>query len=141
MHHVQRLRQVVSILPVLVATLTLACSEGVTPSNGSVHGAPNGVVGGGVAANIQVSPATTSLEEGAGSKLSCNAFDSRDVSVSSTRSWTSSDPSVATVGSDGTVTAIGAGSAVASCTVDGKTATATINVAASPVAFVEVSPG
>jgi uncharacterized protein YjdB len=61
--------------------------------------------------------------------------------VSASRTWTISDPTVATVSSNGAVAAQHAGTAVASCTVDGKTATATITVSPSPVAFLEVTPG
>lgn len=142
MLRVQSLRQIVSSLPIAVVVLTLGCSEGgVSPSNSSsVHGAPSGGVGG-VAANIQISPSSTSLEEGSGARLTCSAFDSREVAVASSRSWTISDPTVATVAQDGTVSALRAGTAVASCTVDGKTAMAAVSVSASPVAFVEVTPG
>ena len=42
--------------------------------------------------------------------------------------WTSSDPSIATVSSNGTVTGISKGTATISCTVSGKTASCTLNV-------------
>jgi len=81
------------------------------------------------------------VEEGAIAPLSCTALDSRGVVVSTSRAWTVTDPAVATVAANGAVAAQHAGTTVASCTVDGKTATATITVTASPVAFLEVTPG
>jgi uncharacterized protein YjdB len=61
--------------------------------------------------------------------------------VSTSHAWTVSDPTVATVAANGAVAAQHPGIAVASCTVDGKTAAATVTVVASPVAFLEVTPG
>ena len=46
--------------------------------------------------------------------------------------WTSSNPAVATVDSQGTVTAVGNGTTVITATVDGKSATKTVNVVVSP---------
>src|SRR5438552_3453219 len=81
------------------------------------------------------------VEEGAVASFTCVALDSRGVVVSTLRSWTISDPTVATVAANGDVAAQHAGTAVASCTADGKTATATITVVGSPVAFLELIPG
>jgi uncharacterized protein YjdB len=131
-------RSVVTLLGFSFA-VALGCGDG-AGSDASVHGAVTGV-GDGRASTIQVSPSTTTVEEGSIAPLSCLALDSRGVVVSTSHSWTISDPTVATVAASGAVAAQHPGTAVASCTVDGKTATATINVIGSPVAFLEVTPG
>jgi hypothetical protein len=105
-----------------------------------VHDAATGV-GDGRASTIQVSPATATVEEGAIASLSCLALDSRDIVVSTSHAWAISDPTVATVAANGAVAAQHPGTAVVSCTVDGKTAAATVTVVASPVAFLKVTPG
>ena len=132
------LRPVVTLLGFSLA-VALGCGDG-AGSDASVHGAVTGV-GDGRASTIQISPSAATLEEGSIAPFSCVALDSRGVVVSTTHSWTTSDPSIATVGANGAVAAQHAGNVVASCTVDGKTATATITVVPSPVAFLEVTPG
>jgi len=119
--------------------VSTGCGDG-AGSAASVHGAVTGV-GDGRASSIQVSPSTATIEEGAIAPLSCLALDARGVVVSTSHAWTISDPTVATVAADGAVAAQHPGTAVASCTVDGKTAAATVTVVASPVAFLEVTPG
>lgn len=52
------------------------------------------------------------------------------------QSWTSSSNSVATVSSDGALTAVGFGSATITASVDGKSATLTVNVKHDPILFV-----
>jgi uncharacterized protein YjdB len=131
-------RSVVTLLGFSFA-VALGCGDG-AGSDASVHGAVTGV-GDGRASTIQVSPSTATLEEGSIAPLSCVALDSRGVVVSTSRSWTTTDPTIATVAANGAVAAEHAGTAVASCTIDGKTATATITVIGSPVAFLEVTPG
>ena len=117
----------------------LGCGDGAS-SDASIHGAVTGV-GDGRASTIQISPSSATLEEGSTTPFTCVALDSRGVSVSSARTWTVADQSVATMGANGSLAAQHAGSTTASCTIDGKTATATITVVPSPVAFLEVTPG
>ena len=119
--------------------VAVGCADG-AGSDASVHGAVTGV-GDGHASSIQISPSTATLEEGSMAAFTCLALDSRGVVVSSSRSWSITDPTVATVSTGGSVVAQHAGNAVASCTIDGKTAMAAITVVPSPVAFLEVTPG
>src|SRR5512143_530962 len=129
-----------AVVPLLSLSVAVAfgCNDG-GGSGAGVHGSVTGV-GDGRASTIQISPSTATLEEGSIAPLSCVALDSRGVVVSTSRSWTISDPTVATIGANGAIAAQHVGNAVASCTVDGKTATATITVIPSPVAFLEVTP-
>ncbi len=141
MLRVQRPHQAVVALLSFSILVALGCGEGVGPDAGtSVHGAPPNT-GEGRASSIQITPTTATVEEGANAAFSCTAFDSRGIAVSSSRAWSVSDQNVITVAANGAVTGQHAGSAVASCTIDGKTATATITVTESPVAFVELTPG
>src|SRR2546426_84089 len=54
--------------------------------------------------------------------------------------WSSSNPSVATVSSNGVATAVAAGTATITATSEGKSASATVTVANVPVASVVISP-
>jgi uncharacterized protein YjdB len=134
-----RLHRAASALLVLIAGVSSGCGDGANPT-GSVHGAPAGISDG-RASTVQITPAVASIEEGTSTPLSCVALDSRGVVVSSSHSWTITDPSVATVGTNGTVTARQTGNSAVSCTVDGVTAMSTVSVVPSTVAFVEVTPG
>jgi uncharacterized protein YjdB len=55
-------------------------------------------------------------------------------------SWTSSDAAVATVTETGMVTALGAGAAIITASVEGRSAVATITVSLVPVATIDVTP-
>jgi len=136
----RQLRRVVPTIAALVVSATLGCGEPAGPAAGSVHGAPSGV-GDGRVNSIRITPAEASVEEGVTTPLTCTALDSRGVVVSSTRNWTISDENVASVGDNGVITGQRAGTTVATCSIDGKTAMATVSVVPSPVAFVEVTPG
>jgi uncharacterized protein YjdB len=135
-----RPRRVSSTIAGLIVSVTLGCGEPAGPAAGSVHGAPAGV-GDGRVNSIQITPAETSVEEGVTTPLTCTALDSRGVVVSTSRAWTISDENVASVGENGVITGQRAGNTVATCSIDGKTAMATVSVVPSPVAFVEVTPG
>jgi uncharacterized protein YjdB len=97
--------------------------------------------GEGRANTVRVNPTSLALEEGVKGALSCVAEDPRGLVLTTTPTWSSTDPNVAVVNATGNVVGQRAGTAVVSCTVDGRTASANITVAESPVAFVEVSPG
>jgi uncharacterized protein YjdB len=100
---------------------------------------------------VQVSPGSVSLDGvGATAQLYAVAYDASNSAVSTPIDWTSSDPSVATVGSDGVVTAVGAGTATLQatalcCAVSG-TSSVTVTVTQAPppppptVTSVVVSP-
>jgi len=122
----------------LSVSFALGCSEPASPT--SVHGNTPGSTDG-RANTIQVVPAAVSAEEGVKSTLACSAIDSRGVVLSASPTWSSSNESVATVNSAGAVLAQRQGSATISCSLGGKTASSTVTVASSPVAFIEVTPG
>ena len=88
---------------------------------------------------VSISPSTMSLNVGESSKLKATVSPANATNTSV--SWTSSNSSVATVASDGTVTAKAAGSATITCTTqDGsKKATCTVTVKNSTVSVTGVS--
>ena len=113
---------------------------GDTSSATTAHGSST-PAGEGRASTVRVTPTSLSLEEGVKGALSCVAEDPRGLVLTTAPTWSSADPSVAIVSAAGSVVGQRAGSAVISCTVDGRTASATVTVAESPVAFLEVTPG
>lgn len=92
-------------------------------------------------ATVQVTPQTASLVPGATLQLSAVARSAGGTILGGrTVVWTSGAPSIATVGTTGQVTAVANGVVVILATVDGVTASATITVAPTPVASIEVTP-
>ncbi len=134
----KRLHEVGVVLLGLSIAIAIGCT-GVDNST-SVHGSVTGF-GDGKANNITVSPPFASVMRGATTPLKCQALDSRGVVVSTTPSWTIADPGVATVDGSGTVSGVRGGSTMASCVVDGKAASSLVTVIATPVTFLEVTPG
>lgn len=92
-------------------------------------------------ATVQVTPSTASLVPGATLQLTAVARSAGGTILSGrTVVWTSGAPAIATVGTTGQVTAVANGVVVILATVDGVTASATITVAPTPVASIEVTP-
>ena len=78
----------------------------------------------------QTTQLTVQLRSASGSTLTGRAI-----------TWSTNSSSVATVSSDGLVTAVGQGTATITAMCEGKSASATINVSPRPVSAVIVSPG
>jgi serine/threonine-protein kinase len=103
-------------------------------------------------ARVQLRPARLDLDAGSTGRLSAQLFAAGGSSIDDQRqvTWTSSAPTIATVGPDGSVQAIGAGKAMITATVEGKSARAQVTVRAtqpvppgpapSTVAAVSVTP-
>jgi trimeric autotransporter adhesin len=140
MLRLERLHQAVVGLFGFSLAVAVGCGDGAGPA-ASVHGTAAAGFSDGRASVVQITPPSALVEEGAVTTLRCSAADTRGVAVSSSRSWTISNVNVATISPTGAIAAQHSGNAVASCTVDGTTATATITVVQSPVAFLEVTPG
>jgi hypothetical protein len=95
------------------------------------------------AASVVFTPSgAQSLLAGATVALTAEPRDAGSASLAGCRpvTWSSSNPAVATVSSVGLVTAVSAGAATITASVDGISATAAITVANVPVASVIVSP-
>jgi uncharacterized protein YjdB len=92
-------------------------------------------------ASVSVSPATLPLQVGGTGTLTATIRDAQnDVLTGRAVTWTSGTPGVATVSPNGTVTAVAPGTAVITAACEGKTGTATVTVAAIPVASITVAP-
>ena len=92
-------------------------------------------------ASIRINPGSMDLTVGETTRLAVVLQDGSGVTLTGRAiSWTSGAPGVATVSSDGTVRAIGPGTAVVLATAEGRTATTNITVRAVPVGKVTVTP-
>jgi uncharacterized protein YjdB len=97
-------------------------------------------------ASVQISPSTVSLVMGSGGvTLTANALDADGNSLPGrVATWSSQNPTVASVNSSGVVSAIGAGSTTVTANIEGKSTSVTVNVGvapAAPVASVTVTLG
>src|SRR5439155_9396651 len=92
-------------------------------------------------ASVAVSPATAGIRVGQTVQLTATPKDSAGTSLTGrTVTWTSSNPSVATVNISGRVTGGAAGSATITATSEGQTSSAAVTVTLVPVASVALSP-
>ena len=89
---------------------------------------------------VQVTPATATLLVGGTQQLSAAARDAKGAALTGRPvTWSSSNPSVATVSGTGLVTAVGAGSATLTARVEGVEGSVTVTVAPLPAALTAVS--
>jgi uncharacterized protein YjdB len=115
-------------------TSTLSASAGGVISNIALTVTPV------PAASVTASLASSSLTIGATTQATAVVRASNgDILSGRVVVWTSSNPGVATVSADGTVSALSPGSADITATSEGKTGTASVTVAAIPVASVTVA--
>lgn len=94
------------------------------------------------ACTVTVAPTTLTLAINTAAPIVGTAFDCKGNSIAKKKiSYSSSSPTVATVSIDGTVLAIGVGSASISAVADGKTASVAVTVTPELAATVTVTPG
>jgi uncharacterized protein YjdB len=92
-------------------------------------------------ASVSVSPSTSLLAIGATAQLTASAFDAAGAPLTGRPVvWSSSNATVATVSATGLVTAVTAGTATITASVDGRLGSATVLVNPTPVASVQVAP-
>lgn len=92
-------------------------------------------------ASVVVSPSSSALTVGSTAQLTADPRDASGNTLGDRPvSWSSSDPSVATVSGSGLVTALKPGTATITATSEGRSGSATVGVSAVPVASVDVSP-
>jgi trimeric autotransporter adhesin len=97
-------------------------------------------INGNPVAAITVSPSNNTIYPGEVLQLTAASYDDNRRSLPSKGlSWSTSDPSIATVTGTGRVKAIAKGLVVITAQADGKRASATVNVLGTPVATVAVS--
>ena len=89
------------------------------------------------AASVSVTPNAATLQVSGTTQLTATAYDGAGNTLPArVPSWSSSNPSVATVSSTGRVTAVAQGTATITATIDGKSANAAITVSPPPQAVV-----
>ena len=92
-------------------------------------------------ASVSIAPGSASVAAGGTVQLAATAKDaSGNVLTGRTTSWSSATLAVATINSNGLVSAVSAGSSVITATIDGISANATITVTNAPVITASVSP-
>jgi uncharacterized protein YjdB len=124
---------VVEALAVGTVTIT-ATSEGVSATATITATAVS-------VASVRVSPTSASIMVGSTQALTATARDASGNTLPGRAfTWSSGNAAVATVASDGVVTAKAAGNTTITVTSEGKTATVAITVTVVPVASVAVSP-
>ncbi|MEO6444368.1 MAG: Ig-like domain-containing protein [Gemmatimonadaceae bacterium] len=90
---------------------------------------------------VTITPDATTLQAGNSTQLAARVFDASGMELGGrTITWTSDRAIVATVRSDGTVTAIAPGQAHITASADGVEGVATINVIPVPVASISLTP-
>jgi len=93
-------------------------------------------------ASVALVPDSATVAIGQAVALRAIAYDSAGNTLSGrTVAWATSQPGVATVNNQGTVTAVAPGTATITGTVSGHSGAATITVPAPPVATVRITPG
>jgi trimeric autotransporter adhesin len=92
-------------------------------------------------ASVTVDPPSLTLNPGLSAGLTATPRDAHGNPLSGRAvTWTTDNSAVATVSADGTVTAVGLGTATITATCEGHSGTATVQVVPAPVARVDVSP-
>jgi len=92
-------------------------------------------------ATVNVQPQNNTIFQGSGIQLSATLTDVNGAPANDRPvTWTSSNPSIASVSSAGLVSGVGLGSATITATSEGKTGTTTVTVQPKPVATVTVTP-
>jgi trimeric autotransporter adhesin len=114
---------------VAVVAATLSCkSDSLDPVGGAV-------------ASVVIAPPTATVAVGASVPLSAEALDASGKALVGRRMvWASSNPSIATVSNDGTVTGVAIGSVQIAASTEGKSAVAQITVNPTPVGSVRLTP-
>ncbi len=118
----------------LGSTTVTATSEGQT-------GAATVTVSSVPVVSVVVAPSVANILVGDSVQLTATTQDAAGTVLTGRAiTWSSSNPSVATVSSNGVATAVAAGTATITATSEGKSASATVTVANMPVASVVISP-
>lgn len=123
------------VTQVAVGTVTITATSEGQSGTATVTGSDVPV------ASVEVSPTSASLVEGENVQLTATARSATGVILPNrATTWTSSNPSVASVDPNGLVTGEGEGAATITATSEGQSATAAINVSRAPVASVQITP-
>jgi trimeric autotransporter adhesin len=114
----------------------------ITATVGQTAGSLNGVVNGASPTSISITPSSSSLPKGAMQSFTANAHmtNSTTQNVTASTAWQSSNTSVATISSNGTLTAVGPGSTIVTGNYRDFSSTASVTVSNSTVTAIVVTP-
>ena len=127
------LRAAARALVALVAGLALACG-------GAGDGDITGATVGGSVATISLSTSAVSLEVGGSMTLQAQALDEDGHALARSIFWSSSDTTIARVGTDGRVIGVAVGRAEVAANAEGKFTKAAVTVGPRAVATVQLAP-
>ena len=129
-----------SALAKAIGTTTISATSSAT--SGSITGTASLTVTPAVALSVNVAPATLALPLGSNSQLlaTANMSDGSQQTLSSSVTWQTSQSTVATVGAQGLVTAVGQGAAQVSATYQGLTGSSAITVGPPALVSIAVTP-
>lgn len=120
--------------PIVLTALTIACSGG---GGTGTPPPPNNTT---TVASVLVTPASRSIVQGQTASLTAQALTSGGIAIAGkTFTWSSGNAAVATV-ANGLVTAVAAGTALISASVDGISGSSTITVTALPITSLTLTP-
>jgi uncharacterized protein YjdB len=118
-----------------VGAAQVTATIGAISASGIVRVVPAGVT------RVRIEPDSLVMRPGAVAELAAVALDGRGVALTGRAvAWVSSDTTVAKVAATGTITAVAAGSARVTATVDGVSGTAEVRVLPGVVARVRIEP-
>ena len=114
----------------------------ITAEFGGVSGTASLTISGAVLDSIEVTPATASIAAGTTQQYIATAHysDSTTANVTSSVSWTSSDPAIATISDLGLATGVTAGDVTLTAALSGVQGTATLTVTDIELVSIEVAP-
>jgi len=127
--------------PIGVAKALTAGTTNISAASGVVSGTVPLLVSSSTLTSVTLTPGTSTMAVGSTSNFRALAHysDGNSVTVGTDVDWSSSDPTVATINAQGTITGLKAGSTTITATLGGQSATATMKV--EPLTSIAITPG
>lgn len=116
------------LLGVLAMVSIAACDGNITGNTRPVMGTGNTNATASTVSAVFLDPSSFGLNVGATAQLSPRAVDANGSAITGAVTWTTSNGAVASVDSNGVVTGRGAGSAIITATVNGRSGNAVVTV-------------
>ena len=122
-----------NVIAISTGTTTVSATAGALSATVTVSVRAGDPVG------LSISPPALSLIVGGEGRLTARAYDAKDRTINALIEWSSADPSIATVRSNGTVSAIAAGTTTVTATAGALKATASVSVRATDAVYIGLS--
>jgi uncharacterized protein YjdB len=114
-------------LLITIAALTAACDSGITDTGRPILVTGNNT-GASTATGVFIDPGNIGLSVSSTAQLSARALDANGAAITGAVAWTSSNAAVASVDANGVVTGRGAGTALITATINGRSGSAVVSV-------------